>query len=106
MDGLSRKLNPNNNEFHFTKVHYQEVFGILKSLNPYKPAGIDNIPPEVITEAATEIAIPLVTLANRSLQCGQFPNAEKIARITPVYKRKLCLTTTDLFPHCWCFQRF
>jgi hypothetical protein len=86
MDGLSRKINPSNHEFYFTEVRYQEVLRILESLNPYKPAGVDNIPPKVVKDAATGIAKPLVILANPSLQCGQFPSAEKIARITPVYK--------------------
>ena len=47
---------------------------------------VDNIPPKVVKDAAKEIAKPLLILANRSLQSGQFPNDEKIARITPVYK--------------------
>ena len=86
MGGLSIKVNPNNYAFSFAEVHYQEVLRILESLNPYKPAGVDNIPPKVVNDAATEIAKPLLILANRSLQCGQFPNDEKMARITPVYK--------------------
>lgn len=86
MDGLSIKVNPNNCAFSFAEVHYQEVLRILESLNPYKPAGVDNIPPKVVKDAATLIAKPLLILANRSLQCGQFPNDAKIARITPVYK--------------------
>ena len=86
MDGLSRKVNPNDHAFCFAEVRYQEVLTILESLNPYKPAGVDNFPPKVVKDAATEIAKPLLILANRSLQCGQFCNDEKIARITPVYK--------------------
>ena len=80
MDGLSIKVDPNNYAFSSAEVHYQEVLRILESLNPYKPAGVDNIPPK------TETAKPLLLLANRGLQCGQFPNHENIARITPVYK--------------------
>ena len=59
MDGLSRKINPSNHEFYFTEVRYQEVLRILESLNPYKPAGVDNIPPKIDKDAATEIAKPL-----------------------------------------------
>ena len=86
MDGLSIKVNPNNYAFSFAEVHYQEVSRILESLNPCKPAGVDNIPSKIVKDAAKEIAKPLLILANRSLQSGQFPNDEKIARITPVYK--------------------
>jgi hypothetical protein len=78
MDGLSRKLNPSNHEFYITEVRYQEVLRILESLNPYKPAGVDNIPPKIDKDAATEIAKPLVILVNRSLQCGQFPSAKRL----------------------------
>ena len=73
MDGLSIKVNPNNYAFSSAEVHYQEVLKILESLYPYKPAGVDNIPPKVFKDAATEIAKPLLILANRSLQCSQFP---------------------------------
>ena len=62
------------------------MLAILESLNPYKPAAVDSIPPNVVKDAATEIAKPLLILANRSFQCGQFPNDEKIVRMTPVYK--------------------
>lgn len=86
MNGLSRKINPGNHEFSFREIYYQEVLRILESLNPYKPAGVDNIPPKFVKEAVAEIAKPLAILVNRSLQSAQFPNAEKIARITPVYK--------------------
>ena len=86
MDGLSRKVNLNDYAFCFAEVRYQEVLTILESLNPYKPACGYNFPPKVVKDAATEIAKPLLILANRSLQCGQFSNDEKIARITPVYK--------------------
>lgn len=56
MHELPEKVNPNNHKFHFVNVHYKEVLGILKTLNSLKPAGIDNIPPKLVKDAAEEIA--------------------------------------------------
>ena len=62
------------------------MLGILKSLGTSKAAGLDNIPPKLVKAAAEELAVPITTLANRSLTCGLFPNAEKAAKISPIYK--------------------
>ena len=47
---------------------------------------MDNIPRKLVKAAAEEWAVPLTTIANRSLMSGLFPNAEKVAKITPIYK--------------------
>ena len=63
-----------------------EVLGALKSIRASKAAGLDNIPPKLVKDAAEELATPLTTLVNRSLTCGLFPSAEKAAKISPIYK--------------------
>ena len=86
MKDLSAKVNPNNYCFHFIDVQYKDVLGILKSINSNKATGLDNIPPKLVNDAAEELASPLTILVNRSLMCGLFPNAEKVAKIIPIYK--------------------
>ncbi|CAB4036188.1 Hypothetical predicted protein, partial [Paramuricea clavata] len=57
-----------------------------ESISTSKAAGLDNIPPKLVKDAAEELATPLTTLVNRSLTCGLFPTAEKAAKISPIYK--------------------
>ncbi len=59
---------------------------VLKSLKASKSAGPDNLPPRLIKDGSEQIAAPLCFLANKSLLSGLFPNSEKCARVTPIYK--------------------
>jgi hypothetical protein len=86
MNDLPAKVNPDSHRFHFSVTYYKEVLGVLKSLSASKATGLDNIPPKLVKDAAEELATPLTTLVNRSLTCGLFPNAEKTAKISPIYK--------------------
>ena len=81
-----RKINPRSHVFKFREVTLQETLKILKSTKSSKATGIDTIPAKVIKEIAEEIAPPLTFLINKSLEHGIFPSAEKIAKITPLYK--------------------
>jgi hypothetical protein len=79
-------VNPDRHRFHFNVTYYKEVLGVQKSIRASKAAGLDNIPPKLVKDAAEELATPLTTLVNRSLTCGLFPTAEKAAKISPIYK--------------------
>ena len=84
--GLCEKVNPDRKLFTFSEVCPRDVFTVLKSLNPSKAAGHDNIPPRMIKDGAEELAVPLCYLANLSLQSSLFPTSEKLAKIRPVFK--------------------
>ena len=49
--------------------------------------GFDNIPARLLKDAADYIASPLSYVFNMSLSKGVFPDAMKIAKVTPVYKK-------------------
>ena len=59
---------------------------ILKNLNTSKAAGIDNLPPKILKDAADELSAPLCSLINKSLQASLFPTSEKCGKITPAFK--------------------
>ena len=83
---ICEKVNPDRKLFTFSEVCPRDVFTVLKSLNPSKAAGHDNIPPRMIKDGAEELAVPLCYLANLSLQSSLFPTSEKLAKISPVFK--------------------
>ena len=57
------------------------------SLNVNKSFGFDSIPARLLKDAADYIASPLSYIFNMSLSKGVFPDAMKIAKVTPVYKK-------------------
>ena len=79
-------VNPWGLRFTFTEVNQQQILQIVKSLKYSKSAGLDEIPPRLIKDAAEELLVPLTTLINSSLQFGLFPTCEKQAKVLPAYK--------------------
>ena len=79
-------VNPSGLRFTFTEVNQQQILKIVKSLKSSKSAGLDEIPPRLIKDAAEELVAPLTMLINSSLQSGSFPTCEKQAKVVPVYK--------------------
>ena len=48
--------------------------------------GCDNIPISFIKDGPQELSTPLMTLINLCLRQSIFPDAEKLANVTPVFK--------------------
>ena len=68
-------------------LHVGEVEAVLKSLDPNKGYGPDEIPARILKETATTIAPSLCKLFNRSLGEGYIPSEWKMANVVPVYKK-------------------
>ncbi|XP_077994315.1 uncharacterized protein LOC144448040 [Glandiceps talaboti] len=75
------------NSFFFHPVSEQDVLNEIKTLDPRKAVGYDNIHPRLVTHAAHIIARPLAHIINCSLSQGIVPNSLKIAKIMPIYKK-------------------
>ncbi len=73
--------------FRLFKVRDSDICKILKSLNPGKATGLDNLPARFVSDAAETIACPLIHIINLSIQQGLFPNDLKLARVIPICKR-------------------
>ncbi len=61
----------------------------LKSIKRSKSTGIDDLPPNMLKDAAPAISTPLTYLINQSLETGLFPTAWKAAKIIPIHKSGL-----------------
>ena len=75
--------------FKFQYVSRIFVEKQLKSLKRKKAAGWDNLPPGMMKDAAKEISVPLTYIINLSLKSGLVPEDWKIAKVTPLHKRRL-----------------
>ena len=64
-----------------------EVEHILKSINPKKAVGNDNIPPLILKYSASVIAGPLTNIINMVILDKTFPYLAKCAVILPVHKK-------------------
>ena len=81
-------MNPIPEQPIFTPANENEVKAIIYDLKNSSSTGWDNIPTNIIKEISGVIVAPLTQLINKSLQQGVFPDALKIAKISPIYKSK------------------
>ena len=77
----------NISSFIFQEVSVNEVEHILKSINPKKAVGSDNIPPLILKYSASVIAGPLTNIINMVILDKTFPYLVKCAVILPVHKK-------------------
>ena len=74
------------NEFKFDRVKEEEVLALLRSLDPNKAVGSDEVSAKILRVAAAGISGSLTSLFNYSLESGELPGEWKSAHITPVPK--------------------
>ena len=63
------------------------MLSILKCLNPYKAAGIDNLSDKSLKDGAHDGAQPITQLCNLSIKLNSFPRSCKIAKVKPLFKK-------------------
>ena len=70
------------------KITLREVSKVLQSLDVRKSVGPDGVSPRVLKHCARQLAHPLTRLFQKVGKSGEFPRSWKVARVTPVYKKK------------------
>ena len=78
---------PQNSTCSFLTISEQEVKKILKELSTEKSAGVDTIPPMLVTLATNYLAGPLSQSINNSIKKGMFPENAKVASVNPRDKK-------------------
>ncbi|CAM9625752.1 unnamed protein product, partial [Heterosigma akashiwo] len=69
-------------------ITFREVPKVLQSLDVRKSVGSDGVSPRVLKHCARQLARPLTRLFQKVGKPGEFPRSWKVARATPVYKKK------------------
>ena len=59
----------------------------IQNICPRKAAGYDEIPPKIIKWAPHLFAPILKTIFNKCIESGYYPDAMKIAKVAPIYKK-------------------
>ena len=68
-------------------VTVEQMSKALKSLNPSKSPGPDEIHPKILREVADEMAVPLSYLFNVCMKHGKLPSDWKKAEVRPLFKK-------------------
>ena len=83
---IKEQMNDINTNFEFQQATEAEITSYLTSLNPNKPPGYDKIPPKLVKFSSDILSKPLTMIINSGIRTHIFPENEKIASVTPVYK--------------------
>ena len=75
------------NPFSFQHVESKTVMMYLKTFNPRKATGFDNIPGRLLKLAHESLSIPITFLINTSISQNVFPDDLKCAEVTPLFKK-------------------
>ena len=96
----SVKVNPIRTDkiFKFSPVSENEILNLLLELKEKKATGIDQLPSNLLKDAAPVIAKPLSHIINTSLTTSIFPTEWKQARITPLFKSGNCSSVENYRP--------
>ena len=86
------------NNFQFHHTTREDVLKILKTLNPKKATGCDQIPAKLLKHASLQIAPVISIIINKALDEGTFPNNLKKAEVIPVYKKSDKLNKSNYRP--------
>ena len=70
----------------------------LRSLNPNKVTGPDQIPARFLRDGAVIIIGPLTHLINLSIITGTVPDQCKLAKVKPIYKKDDRTDTNNFLP--------
>ena len=78
---------PTEHRFNFNRITESETLTIIIKLKSKNSSGKDEISNKLLKSIKDEIAKPLTIIINQSLKTGIFPEALKIAKVKPLYKK-------------------
>jgi hypothetical protein len=86
------------NQFEFSMVNVDTVTEKLKSINPKKATGFDNMPGKLIQIAHQELSVPICDLINRAIASRVFPDSLKCAEVSPLFKKEYTMSKCNFRP--------
>ena len=75
--------------FYLTPITYDKVLGQIKKLHPRKAPGPDNIGNKIVQLCPEIFATNLTIIYNHYIELGEYPDAMKIAKVIPIYKKEI-----------------
>ena len=85
--GFESYLSQTKGKFNLEKVNDETVSKIMKKQKPKLSCGLDGINNKLVKTCHEELAKPMRIIINKSIDTGIVPQAYKIGRIIPLYKK-------------------
>ena len=73
--------------FHIKSTSEEKVFKIMENIDISKAAGIDNLLGRFLKDGAEILSKPISKLCNLSISRRIFPNASKVSKFKPIFKK-------------------
>ena len=89
-NAVSKDLN-----FQLPEMTPEKILSILKGLNPFKAAGIDNLSGKYVKDGTHASAQPVSQLCNLSIKLNSFTRSCKITKVKHLFKK--CSKTDPLY---------
>ena len=78
---------PAEHRFNFSKVTENEIVVIINNLKSKNSSGKDEISNKLLKFIKVEISKPLTIITNQCLETRMFPDALKVDKVKPLYKK-------------------
>ena len=72
----------------FKVVTEEEILNIINSLDNKSSSGCDGLSNIMVKSLKNELYMPLTLIINQMLHTGIYPNAFKIAKVIPIFKKR------------------
>ena len=73
--------------FHIKSTSEEEVFTIMENIEISKASGIGKLPGNFLKDGAKILCKPISEICNLVISHGIFPNACKVAKLKPIFKK-------------------
>lgn len=73
--------------FGLTEISNDELIQLSRTIHPSHAKGVDDIDPTIALTSLPNIIQPLTEIINCSFKTGLFPQALKIAKVVPIFKK-------------------
>ena len=84
--------------FHIKSTSEEKVFKIIKNIEISKASSIDKIPERFLKDGAKILSKPISEICNLSISHGIFPNACKVAKLKPIFKKGINVDPSNYRP--------
>ena len=74
-------------DFYLSNTSEEKVLKIMTNIESSEAAGVDKLSSMFLKDGANILAKPISTLCNLSISQGVFPNACKVAKLKPIFKK-------------------
>ncbi len=75
-------------KLQFKNIDEETVIKIIDKLKPKTSYGFDGLSTKLIKQIKQTIVEPIKVIINQMLNTGTFPDMLKIAKVTPIYKKR------------------